>query len=71
MIEKIKVNDKYYHINWNNHHAIKIIERIVANDGYCPCSHYYDEDHICPCKDLREYGQCHCNLYEEEKDDEE
>lgn len=36
-------------------------------EGYCPCvapmSH--NEDTICPCKEYRETGHCHCRMYKE------
>lgn len=42
----------------------KVVE---ANDGYCPCAIWKDEDTLCPCKDFREQetlGPCNCGRFE-------
>lgn len=35
--------------------------------GYCPCvaPSTHSEDTICPCKEYRETGYCHCGMYKE------
>lgn len=35
--------------------------------GYCPCvtTAAHCEDTICPCKEYRETGVCHCKMYKE------
>ena len=41
-------------------------EAVKANDGYCPCAIFKNEDTICPCKDFREQdepGLCHCGRF--------
>lgn len=40
---------------------------VEANDGYCPCEIWQNEDTKCPCKNFRdqtEPGECHCGRYE-------
>lgn len=37
--------------------------RIRENDGYCPCRVERTADTKCPCKPLRESGECICGLY--------
>lgn len=42
----------------------KIVE---ANDGYCPCAIYQNEDTRCICKEFREQdvpGPCNCGRFE-------
>ncbi len=52
----------------------KIVEairnRLATTNGQCPCvpQEQWTEDTICPCKDFREHGECHCTLYVEDKD---
>lgn len=35
--------------------------------GYCPCvaPKGHNDDTICPCKEYRETGYCHCGMYKE------
>lgn len=55
--------------------AEKIINRINACDGFCPCVNpsQYEEgkDYRCPCSDmekhLKEKGHCCCNLFIKKK----
>lgn len=49
--------------NRNEELLERIKNRCELNNGYCPCHKDTDEDHICPCKDLRESGRCCCNMY--------
>lgn len=44
--------------------ALKILDAIYNNDGYCPCVITKTEDTICPCKNMIENNECHCGLYE-------
>lgn len=41
----------------------KIVDRLEINDGYCPCNPNRTPETICPCKDMREKRECHCNLF--------
>ena len=51
----------------------EIIEKLKANDGYCPCALVKTPDTVCMCKEFREMkeGTCHCGLYVKEKIDKE
>ena len=51
----------------------EIIEKLKANDGYCPCALVTTPDTVCMCKEFRdmEEGTCHCGLYIKEKIDQE
>ncbi len=46
-----------------------IKDKLVANDGYCPCRLNKTEDTKCMCKEFREQvknkqpGFCHCHMY--------
>ena len=46
-----------------------ILERVALNDGECPCVNpgTTHEDRTCPCREYREHGVCHCNLYVPER----
>ena len=35
----------------------EITQRVIENDGYCPCLLYKNEDTKCMCKDFREQNQ--------------
>lgn len=43
-----------------------IKQRLLENDGYCPCALERTVDTKCMCKDFRDSGLgfCHCGLYE-------
>ncbi len=53
--------------------ADKIIARVNACGGYCPCispkerEEHPENNYICPCslmeKDVREHNYCHCRLF--------
>ena len=47
----------------------EIIEKLKANEGYCPCALVRSLDTVCMCKEFRdmEEGTCHCGLYVKEK----
>ena len=51
----------------------EIIEKLKANDGYCPCALVKTPDTACMCKEFREMeeGTGHCGLYVKEKIDKE
>jgi ferredoxin-thioredoxin reductase catalytic subunit len=44
----------------------EITQRVIDNDGYCPCLLYKNPDTKCMCKDFREQttpGFCHCKRF--------
>jgi len=45
----------------------KVVEQVrqglKATGGYCPCMVEKTPDTKCPCKTMRETGECHCGLY--------
>jgi len=46
--------------------ALRILNAIRANDGYCPCKLIKDEATKCMCKEFLEQetvGDCSCGLY--------
>lgn len=47
----------------------EIIEKLKANEGYCPCALVKTPNTVCMCKEFREMkeGTCHCGLYVKEK----
>ena len=47
----------------------EIIEKLKANEGYCPCALVRSPDTVCMCKEFRdmEEGACRCGLYVKEK----
>ena len=61
--EMICENKEYVILNQNTNLVDKITRRIKINNGYCPCQIEKTQDTICPCKPLKKYGICHCNLY--------
>lgn len=44
-----------------------LIERIRANDGYCPCRVEKSIDTLCPCREFRKHYECTCGLYIKER----
>ena len=64
---------KYVYVDDAEHVARikKGIERKIEKygAGYCPCvgPAAHNEDTICPCKEYRETGYCHCKMYKERK----
>jgi len=57
-----------YVVNPDHDHTEKIRKALEKNvekygEKYCPCNVLRSEDTICPCKDYRESGNCHCKLY--------
>ena len=49
--------------NHGGQYTMQVLRRCLMNDGYCPCGPEHDEDHLCPCSDLRKNDECHCGLY--------
>jgi ferredoxin-thioredoxin reductase catalytic subunit len=45
----------------------KILARIVANDGYCPCVPERNRDTLCACTNYIKTHNCHCSLYIKKK----
>lgn len=39
-----------------------ILEKLNERKGHCPCGGMTDE-FLCPCRMMREYGNCKCGLY--------
>jgi hypothetical protein len=60
--EEIRIVESY-DMCLNEKHKDKILDRIKANDGYCPCVVERTESQKCPCNDYLNYNNCHCNLY--------
>lgn len=50
----------------NKDKALKVINAIYKNNGYCPCRIIKSDDSKCPCKEMIEKNKCHCGLYDEE-----
>jgi Ferredoxin-thioredoxin reductase, catalytic subunit len=50
-------------MNPNTELVDRIYFRIKNRNGHCPCTTYENEDTICPCKEVRVVGKCHCGLY--------
>lgn len=45
-----------------------IVEGLSRNKAlhgarYCPCKLERSIDNVCPCKEFREEGHCHCGLF--------
>ena len=41
----------------------RVITRIKANNGYCPCRFERTPDTKCHCKEFKETGECICGLF--------
>ena len=41
----------------------RVITSLAERGGYCPCSMYRDDEHICHCLDYRTTKLCRCGLY--------
>ena len=52
-------------LNPDKESALKILNAIYKNNGYCPCVIIKNEDTKCPCKNMMENSKCHCGLYVE------
>jgi ferredoxin-thioredoxin reductase catalytic subunit len=55
---------KYSMIENPNEKVVNSIrERLSKNGNHCPCVSPMTNDTICPCKAMRETGNCCCRLY--------
>ena len=50
-------------------HVEKIINKVFANDGYCPCMPSKTTDTICPCINMSRHKACRCGLFVRKGDD--
>lgn len=44
----------------------QLTEKVIENNGYCPCATIKNEDTKCICKEFREQnseGECHCGRF--------
>lgn len=44
----------------------EVTQKVIDNDGYCPCLFEKNDDTKCMCKDFREQttpGFCHCTRF--------
>ena len=56
--------DKYNLILNPNEKVVNGIRyRLSKNGNHCPCVSPMTNDTICPCKTMRETGNCCCRLY--------
>lgn len=53
-------------LNPDGKHVKKITDKLVANDGYCPCLPVKTADTICPCKYARTMQVCRCGIFVKE-----
>jgi ferredoxin-thioredoxin reductase catalytic subunit len=60
--EEIQIRESY-NMCVNEQYKDKILSKIKANGGYCPCVVERTESQKCPCNDYLNYDNCHCNLY--------
>lgn len=58
-------------VNPDGNHVKIILDKLKANNGYCPCMPMKTKDTICPCKYMRKFKACRCGLYVKEGDKEE
>lgn len=59
--------------NPNDTEYKEITQKVIDNNGYCPCSIIKNEDTKCLCKEFRkqeEEGYCHCHRFKKVKTDE-
>lgn len=56
-------------INKDVTHTKKILNKLFANGGYCPCMPSKTTDTICPCKNMRRHKACRCGLFVRKGDD--
>ena len=52
-------------LNQNEKIVESVKARLKLTNGQCPCvpEDIWNEDTICPCKEMRESETCHCRLY--------
>lgn len=53
-------------VNPDGDHVKSILDKLEANNGYCPCMPMKTQDTICPCKYMRKFKACRCGLYVQE-----
>lgn len=56
--------------NQNDKEYKEITDKVINNDGYCPCKIIKTNDTRCICKEFREQkeeGYCHCGRYKKVK----
>lgn len=57
-------------VNEDRDYVEAMRQRLVENEGYCPCTLVKTPDTKCMCKEFREQGiegYCHCGLYYKKK----
>lgn len=60
-LEKI-VNKAGYLLTEDEQRIERILSKLNERKGHCPCGGMTDE-FLCPCRMMREYGNCKCGLY--------
>lgn len=65
-LERI-ANEAGYAISDNDKRVDTILDKLNKRDGHCPCGGMTDE-FICPCRMMREFGNCKCGLYMNARD---
>ena len=52
-------------LNSDADHVARIRAGIEKCGGHCPCipRHCHTDDTVCPCREYRETGHCHCQMY--------
>lgn len=64
ILESIKAKNGQTLFLYPNEKTVQSIKRLIEqNTGHCPCKSEISEDTICPCKAVREKGDCCCGLY--------
>lgn len=48
-----------------NNNIDDILKTINRNNGYCPSVSNNSSDYKCPCRPMREDGECKCGLFKE------
>lgn len=61
-LEKI-VREGGYALTDNEQRIDNILKKLNERNGHCPCGGMSDE-FLCPCRMMREYGNCKCGLYQ-------
>lgn len=54
-----------FRINPDKKYVNTIINKLIENDGMCPCQLEKSENTLCPCKKFLEEKHCCCKLYVE------
>lgn len=56
--------------NPNDKEYKEITDKVIDNDGYCPCKIIKNDETKCMCKEFKEQsneGYCHCGRYKKVK----